>query len=324
MELLVYFFLLLIAIYLALTKNKRDYSAKFFFFFSLSCLLLSLTVRLSSFDADIVNYASSMLWEKINFYILREPVVWLSLRHIYKITGSPVATFVTSDMILLTFLFLFAKHLKLPRYALFGLLIFFPIILGFQNVYRQFAATIFLFGALAYIRENSVKGLLLFLMAALCHNMALIFLPLLIYIRHGRGYKLLSFLVAILIVAAMKFTAHTKSAVSTGLPMELAYLSVLLTLIFFIIGIYQLRVNQRNRFDIQQLLIFLIIQSGAVIILASAPAERIGMLSLVLIYPMIVKLIETKFKNKVSLRLSILFLGFIPILVFQSTRDFLL
>ena len=157
MELIVYLYLILNTVVFAFIKNTHNYNNIFFVYWLACYVLLTSVIRLN-FQMDIGVYAKSMTYEVINFYYYREPIIWFSQRLLYQLTGSTYLTFIITDLILGYLLFLALKNFRLPRYSFFSILVFFPVILGMQNVYRQWAAAVFLLYAIS-LRENQPKSL---------------------------------------------------------------------------------------------------------------------------------------------------------------------
>ena len=142
-ELIYYLFLVLIG---ALFCVKRLQSEKLYFFVTLFLFTIySIITRFSGFDIDINTYASALKSELFSLYYLKEPVYWLSSRYLYKITQSPEVTFIIYDVISFMLVLKARKNIGLPQYFTYLFLLFFPAVMGINNVYRQYLSyTVFL------------------------------------------------------------------------------------------------------------------------------------------------------------------------------------
>jgi hypothetical protein len=284
-------------------------------------LALSVIVRLDGFDADMATYAERMHYTGHSSYYLREPVVWYGHRLFWTLTRSEAGAFIITDMALLSVMFFAFKRLQLPQYAYISILAFFPFIMGMQNVYRQFAGSIFFIAAIAAVTDRKyVQTTAFAALSALSHNVSAIFVPLLPMLTR---YRRLAFPVGLIVIPlAIYIGGGTKSGAETGASLEWVYVALLTAICG---AIFFLENGHRNVRSAVALLTILALQANiaAAAILASATAERVSLFTLLSIYPMLVMAIEKRVREKFLLRCATAILGFIPILM-AGTRIFIL
>ncbi|MBJ7579359.1 EpsG family protein [Devosia sp. MC532] len=281
---------------------------------------LSVIIRLSGFDVDMAVYAASMHYIFDAPYYLREPVVWYGHRLLWSITGSEVISFVVMDVVLMSVMFFSFKRLRLPQYAYISVISFFPFIMGMQNVYRQFAGSIFFIAAISAIYDRkSYKGVAFSLLSMLSHNVAAVFIFLMPMFTK---YRQVAFIAGIVLIPVAIFVGgDTKSGVETGARLEWAYVGILTVCCG---AIFFLERAHRNLRSTIALLVTLALHTNiaAAAMLASAAAERVSLFTLLAIYPLLVRVVERRLREKFLLRCAITVFGFIPILV-AGTRIFI-
>lgn len=321
MELFTYLGLTSLSIFFSLKSNVIASSRIFFIFWIAAYTSLVLVVR-NTFDGDINTYADTMSSTSLSIYYLKEPVVWLGQRYLFSWLHNPFFVFVICDLLAGLLLFCALKNFSLPQYAFFSVLIFFPFVLGMQNVYRQWVATIlFLYCfSLVWGHTGGIKKNIVFLLSVMSHNVAAIFVPLLFIKKRQVLGKLMwycSFLIAFI---GIKLGADTKSSSESGADLTLAYL-LLLTFFIMLVPLLDRGVIRTLRnFEYKLLLSLFLLSSFSMIILSSAGAERVAMFCMIVAYPILVLLFEDRFKQKVLTRTLFLLLGFIPIFLFGTSK----
>ena len=321
MELVYYIGLTVLSISFSLRRDAISSKHVFFMVWIVAYIALAVVVR-KNFDADINTYASAMSYNSMSIYYLREPVVWLGQRYLFSWLQDPFYVFIVTDLLAGILLFHTLKNFCLPQYAFFSILIFFPFVLGMQNVYRQWIATIiFLYCfSLIWNQIGKVKRYTTFLFAVMSHNVSAIFVPLL-FIRKSKVIgKLMwygSFLVAIL---GIWLGADTKSSRSTGIDLSLAYLFLFTFFISLVPFLDRGVFRNVRKLDYKLLGSLFVLSSLSIAFLSSAAAERVSMFCLLVAYPILVLLFEERFKQKFLIRALFSLLGFIPMLLFNVSK----
>ena len=321
MELNFYLGLALLSIFFSIRRDVIANTRIFFIFWIVAYSSLALVVR-NTFDVDIITYASSMSYSSLSIYYLKEPVVWQGQRYLFSWLQDPFYVFVIFDLLAGILLFRALRNFNLPQYAFFSILIFFPFVLGMQNVYRQWVASIiFLYSfSLVWNQSDSVKRYTAFLLSVMSHNVAAIFVPLLLIKKRNVLGKLMwygSFIVAIL---GIRLGADTKSSADTGSDLTLVYL-LLITFLFFLIPLLDRGIVRKLRkLEYKLLGSLFLLSSCSIVFLSSAGAERVSMFCLLVLYPIIVLLFEDRFKQKFLIRTLFSLLGFIPMLLFGVSK----
>lgn len=321
MELLIYCFGLILSSFYAYsnTSNNHIYFRRILWLYSATLIL---TVRLDP-QSDILNYNAAMSSSSFSFYFLREPISWFSMRLIYLITKSSYWSFVIIDLILFYFLFQSLRRLRVPSYGFFSILTFFPFILGFQNVYRQFIAEILMLFVISLIFSGSRKRWIFWILSLGAHNVAGIFGFINFLNLKNRFAKFFYFFSLSSLPVVLIVGMDSKSKAETGANMSLIYIALQIIILVFVLGIRHFKISKQNKFQVILLLSFVWLSSISSIILSSAISERISMFSLILYYPILLKMVDKYFTPIFLARLVLIGLGFIP-LFFFGTRSFLL
>ncbi|QZN91420.1 EpsG family protein [Idiomarina abyssalis] len=323
MELVLYFFLAFLSLLFSLKEKIIPSERVFGLLYFVVSLVMSVVIRFRNFDVDIQTYADAMLSSSFSFYYLREPVVWIGQRYLYQILGSQEAVFILFDLIALGVLYKAFKNYRLPQYAFFSFLCFFPFILGIQNVYRQWYSVIFVLYAFSMSHENLSERYFSFLLAGLSHNVAGLFSAPFFLMSKRIWEKILGVVFVFLTPIAVLLSADTKSSASTGQNLVLAYLFLIALISGVMVIASRLKVRQH---EIKGYIILLFSIYSVVttsLLLTSTGAERTAMFALMLLYPHLILSLEWHFKQSSILRAALSVLGFFPILLF-GTRQFIL
>lgn len=317
MELISYATILALAVGFSYRTNPINNTATFYGLATACFLALSLIVRFGGFDADIITYASEMHSSGMQLYYLREPVVWLGHRVLLQLLGSEAAVFVVTDMLCFAAVAAAHRNLRLPQYALFALIVFFPFIMGMQNIYRQWVGACLALYAFSIADRHLVRSMLVFGLALASHNVAALFFP--IVFSRARREISLSLFVAGLVAAplALYFGAGSKSSANTGLSLELLHLAVIVAVSLFIC-VPKGKEWVRSELVACAYAIFLMICS--IIILSSAGAERVSLSILMLLFPSLVLAVDIRFSGMPLMRALFSVAGFAPVLLFGVRR----
>lgn len=318
-----YFYLGLAVLTIIFSLRHEFISSKILFrtFWISVYISLALVVR-ANFDADINTYASEMSHSSLTLYYLKEPFFWLGQRFLFNLLQDPFFVFLITDLLVGFLLFRALINFELPQYAFFSILIFFPFVLGMQNVYRQWVATIiFLYGfSLSWSRSGNVKSYAAFLLSIMSHNVAAIFGPL-FFVRNAKVVGKLGWYISFLVaIVGVWIGADTKSSADTGADLALFYV-FLISIFILIIPIVDRGFIRKIRNVEYNMVVFLfLISSVSFIFLSSAGSERVSMFCLLVVYPILVQLLESRFKNKFPMRALLSLLGFIPMLLFSVSK----
>lgn len=283
--------------------------------------ILILIVRLNP-QADIINYNSAMSSSLLSFYYLREPVSWISMRLIYLITKSSYWTFVIIDLILFYVLFKSLRKFQIPSYGFFSILSFFPFILGFQNVYRQFIAVVLMLYVVSLIFSGSHKRWFFWILALGAHNVAGVFGLINFFNLKNRFAKFFYFLSLLGVPFVFFIASSSKSSAETGSDLSLIYVALQVFIFVSVIYASKFKITKQNSFQLILLFSFLWLSLISSIVLSSAISERISMFGLILFYPFVLKKIDECFTPVFLARLILIISGFVPLLFF-GTRHFL-
>ncbi|WP_408642296.1 EpsG family protein [Salinivibrio kushneri] len=324
-ELFLFIVILFIGLFFCFYKLNND---RVYFGFTLTLFVVfSIVTRFSGFDIDMHTYANALQYSSMSVYYLKEPVYWLSSRYVYSVLDSPELTFLFFDFLSILIILKSSKKLDLPQYFPYLFLLFFPTVMGFNNIFRQFLSSVILLYSWSIILSEgrTKKTFIVFLMSGFTHNAAFLFAPLITVFKGSLKSNLIKFFAfSFGILLALPWAINTKSFSDTGsVPVEafimvvfLFYLLQLLTNRFLLIGF------QARFFAFLNYLLFLLILSS--ITMGSAQSKRIGMFVLVLILVPSVRLIEDKFKHKTLVRVIFYIVIVMPTLLFSSSRSFLL
>lgn len=324
MELIYYTSVLLLSFFFALRSQLFRSDILFFIFWLLVYTCLSIIVR-SEFEVDILTYSAAMSSQSLSIYFLREPIVWLGQRLIFDLTSSEFTTFLIFDVFAGLVLFFALRRLLMPQYFYFSILVFFPFVLGMQNVYRQWVSAIFFLAAFAlvYVGSARIKSWVLFTLCVASHNVGAVFLPLL-FINKNRILAKLTFFAAFLIAfIGIYLGADSKSQANTGLALGPAYLFLFLVFLIVYVVLDRAVIKRSSRFQYRFITALIVIGSFSSIVLSSSGAERVMMFGLIVFFPFLALKFEQRLKHKFAARCLLSFCGFFPIFL-SGTRQFLL
>lgn len=323
-ELIYYLFLVLIG---ALFCVKRLQSEKLYFFVTLFLFTIySIITRFSGFDVDINTYASALNSELFSLYYLKEPVYWLSSRYLYKITQSPEVTFIIYDVISFMLVLKARKNIGLPQYFTYLFLLFFPAVMGINNVYRQYLSyTVFLyFSSLLIIRSGFIKKTFFILLSVLTHNVSALFSPLFFTLNKKRQISFRSVFLYLSVIILLPFALGSKSNSDTGQLGVGVYLFVMGIMFIFYISSYRMVFNDISAKFFYYLIFLLSLTSVSAVLMGSAQSKRVGMFALMINLIPIAKAIEDNYKQKRIVRTIIYFTLIMPTILFSSSLNMLL
>lgn len=319
LELLYYIFFCLLGFYFAIVRvSSVQYSLLSFF----ALFFLSITVRYSGFDRDIVEYANSFGRLSLSIYYLKEPLFWLGSRGLYFFIKSEVWVFVFFDLISFFLLFKACRIGLLPRYFPYMWLCFFPSVMGFQNVYRQYLTcnALLLFFVYVFADAKASKSFFALLVSGLSHNVGLLFSHLFFSIKS----KLLVVLCSIGVFVLLPIVKQTKSNSDTGLIGAEIYVFALSLLLLIYLLITKCKWVGKEKAFFLILCFFFVLSFESYFILGGAQSKRIGMICLILSLFPLARLIEERVKPVVLGRAFLFFFAVFPTFIFTSSFELLL
>lgn len=324
-ELYIYITLIFMSILLAL-KNFKSSSTYIF----LMLVLYSIVVRFTGYDDDIVNYASTLdsplLLFFANIYYLKEWFYWIGSKLIYTVLPIKQLVFIIYDLLVFFFVFKGTKNMNLPKYFILLYFLFFPSLLGMQNVFRQFIAGSILFYSisLAYSNPLSNKKYYLWLLACCTHNLSFLFLPVIFSFSDKKRDLLFMICCALGVIVLLPVAAGSKSSSSTGMNLTSLYLIVVVVVFLFYLLSLKLKIR-KNMFPIIRMSIYFVFLEGAAWkFLGSAQAERIGMMMFQMSLPFIVMFIDKYYKDKNFLRIALIIILILPTFLVGNVLEVLL
>jgi len=303
-----------------------------------SVFIFLIIVRLQAFyfngfEIDILTYATEMQSSLSleSFYYIREFVFWFSIRLIYWLLESPFFSFIILDFLWIILLIKSTKRLKsnnLGKGVIVVLMTSFPFLFGYENIYRQFFATIILLYAYSCIKYNYLKSVILFFISVFTHNLMMFILPVFIikkfYKFNLRDRTVISCLISISYVLLLPFFLNLKSFDTTQVDLSLLYLVLFSSLMIFFM--YRFKENVLKLIEnLPTLLPSCIIILGLNIIGHEMITERISMILIIfLVYDLYLYTSKiTKKITRLSLRLALFVLFTLPVFLFESSLKFL-
>lgn len=155
-------------------------------------------------QSDLENYTNFFTSkEGVPFWFIgpeikhyREFVYHFTSRLLYLVVEDRFFTFLLLDILLGIFIFKYFLLLDLKNnklgFLLFGILLFFPILCGYQGTYRQLFSIILFLLSTGYIKIGSKKiGLCCFIISIFFHNSSALFFPVILLLFNLRNYSLI-------------------------------------------------------------------------------------------------------------------------------------
>tara|TARA_B110000483_G_scaffold99364_1_gene121846 strand:+ start:12139 stop:13092 length:954 start_codon:yes stop_codon:yes gene_type:complete len=298
------------------TANRSQSSPALFLCFVIFSTIFSVVIRTSGYDYDINVYARAMVSDLTTFDYAREPIVWFGLRFLYWLFDSELVAFFVMDIICFSLLYRIFSSMRLPVYAYFLMFYYIPFVVGFENILRQYVASIFLLYAIFSFGKSRY---LYYVGALLSHNVALIFAPLVIGAR--LKINLNSVIVLLLIFVGLTYFGGVKAQIETGLNFALAFVVLIIILAVFVFKLFSRDSrDSRNFRDVALLSVLLI--CPVFIILSTGQVERFGYLILGVMFPIVVLTVE-KLKPVTIARLTFCICSALLLIIFNLGSDFI-
>ena len=333
MELIAFIILLVFGVITVISESK-------FFLWLIyipTLCLFMIIVRNSGFDTDMVTYVKEMTYSGHNIYYLREFVFWYSLRFFYYIFNNEIAVLLFMDLIWIFFLYRTSINLSKESFYMnnfsLGLIVIlstsFPLFFGYENIYRQLFATIFSLYSYSLLKTNYRQSIFFFCLSIFMHNTVIVLLPI-FFINKVFNAKIylrvfLSLILCLVFIMLFNYASQFKSAKSTGIDMSLIYLFMFLST--FVIYLIKFKFRFIDLFSkTPSLFIIIFLMFGLTSLKYDMISERLGMMFLVFLLFDLYRYSNTilKYSNRILFRLFLLLVFSIPVLVFNSSRIFLL
>jgi len=267
--------------------------------------------RTVEFKQDLLSYYNYAVWDVI---LVREPVFTLINSYSYKAFGQEFI-FLIADTLSVYLIYRTIRNRNLNYIYLFCFMCFFPIIMGFQSVYRQHFGTLILLWVMSVqVDKNKFKMLTLFskvkkamsLLAPITHNLHFVSLLASLITRFN---SILVLATALLVGSGLVnfYFMLGKSNTNTGGSSAVLFAIVLIILCFIF--------RKFNRIFAYKFCLFaLIIVTSLTLGGLETPAERVGMAFLILLWPMIAELLEFVRPRRI-VRAGFAIIGCVPIFV---------
>jgi hypothetical protein len=280
-------------------------------------------MRISSFDVDILTYANAMhkpVNEMIsNSYYYKEFIYWFTTSFLYSIFNIEIAVFIVIDFLLLILLYRIVVNFKLPAYAFPLIIIFFPSIFGFQNIYRQYISIVFFLYALSLTHVHK-KFNFLYFVSFFIHNSTFLFFPLPLLLLNRDLFKQLGSIIHILILLTIPIAGGLKSSFNTGNAMGLFYTIISFLIFLFFLYIKKLKISYKPEIVLSLYFFSIVLVSFYFL---GERAERIGLVMFMCILPYLILAVEKNSNYKYLYRLILIVILVSPTFLFSSTRSFI-
>ena len=331
MELVSYVILILLASIIILLESNFLYK----WLFIPSVILFICIIRFSGFDTDILTYVNQMNASSLDLYYLREFIFWFGSRLAYYITQDEVFAMLLMDLVWIIVIIKVGNRLsdykkeKLNNGLLLVLMTSFPFVFGYENVYRQFYATVFALLSYSLVDKKQYKSIFLFIVAFFMHNIVALLIPIFI-VKKFYNFDLpsrvqIAIIISLLFISSLEILESLKSVEVSGIQMGLFYLIIFIILL--VIGLIVFNKNIYVLFEkVPSLFFIVIIMTGLIFLDADMIAERIGMLLISFVtYDLYKFTSEIENKGIRSLiRLFLMLIFTIPTLLFESSLNFLM
>ena len=342
MEFLIYMIIYFSAIFFCF-KNTFLNKRLFFVFWFLIGMWLSITIRLETdyfTQSDFSSLTRLMMTESQNLllYFYREFIFIFSIQYLYKLTENPAYVFIICDSIFYIAFFksitlvikgLFPNHNTHKSYYIyFSFLLFFPIVLGFHNMYRQMLANVFAMLSFGYLLNNkNFKSIISFVVSFFIHNSAVFFLPILFFLRKGFKSKVLSLILTLVIVflnltiaeATNEFLSRALLKNEEGYKITLMYI-IGLVFIFLFTFLTERYFRRRVKIKLSKLVFFiLIIYLSSTIGFSSGVSQRVAFWAYFLVYPIILVYAVDFFKQKLFLKFMFINITVLPLIFIHNS-----
>jgi hypothetical protein len=196
--------------------------------------------------------------------------------------------------------------------------------MGFQNVYRQFVATVIVLYSVSLAYQNKKSKYFIFIIALLTHNVTIFILPILFVFGKSKKSKYLFLFSFLIVLITLFFESGTKSYSSHGLSLGFIYIIVVYLLSYFIFSKNKYSKIQENiNFSIYATYFFVLILI-LYFILGESQLERTGMMAIQLLLPIVCLYIDKFYREKILARFLLVLILICPVFIFENALSLLL
>lgn len=125
--------------------------------------------------------------------------------------------------------------------------VYFSFFAGFQNVYRQLASEILFLLALSILLKLRKIPKILSLLSILAHNVAALYMFLILFWSKIKIFKILSLLFLIFLPLFIYVASSSKSSSSAGLNLEWIYVFLFFSSILLVLLVNNFLINEKNK-----------------------------------------------------------------------------
>ena len=283
--------------------------------------------RFLGLDGDFIRYQEYLTY--ISPFMYPEFLYYGVTHFLFIVFNSEQLTFLLIDFVCLWLIFRSSDSMPvhLKYLYLFVLVSSFWFVLGTQNVYRQFVASVFLLRAISLHEEK--KALYFVVMAFFIHNASVFFAPL-VFVSVIKSIKVKYLLYFILFLGSFSFflvyslglVERLKSNIDTGFDLSMIYIAMIL-MFSVVLLVVKRRLVKGSFFVIYKILFPLSAMIPLSFTNGSTASERIFIYFVpIFIYYIFYYCDLNSIKNK-FLPSCVFIIFCLPVLFFPSTRGFL-
>lgn len=308
--------LIMTAAFIFAAANKASPIA-FRFVLVTSTFLYVASIRLAEFNGDINVYARELHAQSTSLYYLKEAIYWFGSRFVFSLTNSEILTFIALDLVIAFMLFLALRFFKAPKYSYFLILILFPSVFGFQNIYRQLIANSILLLGMGLIYAGRRGWALSGISAALVHNPSALLVPL--YPGLVRRIPWVGVIIGVILGGALSVLGRLESSSSSGGNFSF----ILSFIVIAMVGFLAIRITSEHKPYRGFFLGLGAIATLSPFVLASSTSERISFYIMTLLFPFLVVWVERSIKQRIPVRAFLILIFSAPTFL-SSARAFIL
>lgn len=282
-------------------------------------LSYSFIVRTSGFDFDMKVYAISLKGDELSLYYLKEPLYWFTSRYIYSLSHSEIFTFIFFDSISFIVILYVRSILNLPKFFPYLFLLFFPSVMGMQNVYRQYLSYSFLIllQAFIYNEYKFKKKVIVLFISGLFHNVGFLFVPL-VFLSKKNKFKFI--LISLCVFILLPIALSTKTQSETGELGVWVYLVLMAAILIYYILLNKRSIKGLVLQSIYLMLYLISLSSLSAVLMGSAQSKRVCMGALLCFLIPLVQATDQRYKNSSIFRVLLYIIALSPTFLFSATQ----
>lgn len=290
-------------------------------------------------NSDISSYVYDA---QLDFWLdsqKREFVFWALSKSLWVLFEDAFMMFLIWNLILYSVLYkgfyLIQKafdtdnDIKDMRYLLFGIILFFPIVMGVHSFFRQVFSVVFFLLAIGYVMNNKLfKSFASSFLAIFIHNVGFLFFPILLFLSNRLIFRRIAVLMLIVMPFALNFIENSSNPFLVRNHFHsgdlIAYLYILICLLIFSFFLFleSLKSIRNNLILPFCFITFLIYTISAFTLESTLNAERILFYMFTLFYPVGAYYVYETFTNKIGVKALYFHLSLIPLIHYYNTIGF--